>query len=158
MFFRNEINVKKYLLLLSVVVMGLAAACTSKPALETMAYKRLPKALEAKMSEELSISGGADIHEPVTMYASDSLCIIQFMAVVKDPQYEGYCFPVRYAFVRDMVLSYATGRPAYAEYMSGCSVMDKDEIKATKARYKEKAKSNYDYYVAFAIPVAPEDL
>lgn len=142
------------LILLALMVSG----CAGTPGLEKIAYGRLSKVLERTMVEELSISGGAEIVSPVTMYSCDSLCIIQFKAVVKDPKYEGYSFPVRYAFVRDMVMSYALGHPVYAEKMTGCPDMNPKERKEAKAKFKEKAQENYTYYASISNFVPSEDL
>ena len=142
------------LILLALMVSG----CAGTPGLEKIAYGRLSKVLERTMVEELSISGGAEIVSPVTMYSCDSLCIIQFKAVVKDPKYEGYSFPVRYALLRDMVFSRAYGRPVYSEKMTGCPDMDRKEIKKAKADFKKNAQANYTYYAAVSNLVASEDL
>lgn len=136
----------------------MASGCSRTPGLERMAYERLPKVLERTMMEELSIPGGAEIISPMTLYSCDSLCIIQFKAVVKDPKYEGYSFPVRYAFVRDMVMSYANGHPVYAEKMTGCPDMTPKEMKEAKAKFKEKAQENYTYYASVSDFVPSEDL
>ena len=149
-------RMKRILTLITFALMILG--CARTPKLERMAYARLPKALETTMMEELSIPGGADILSPETMYSCDSLCIIQFKAVVKDPKYEGYSFPVRYALLRDMVFSRAYGRPVYSEKMTGCPDMDRKEIKKAKADFKKNAQANYTYYAAVSNLVASEDL
>ena len=145
-------------LFVSLALAVLAMACTKTPALEKMAYQRLPKILERTMLEELSIPGGADIVAPTTVYSCDSLCIIQFKAAAKDAQYEGYSFPVRYALVLDVIMSHAVGHPVYGEFITGCPDMDKAELKELKAKYKKDAVKNYAYYSAMSFPIAPEDL
>ena len=55
---------------------------------------RLPKALESAMEDQMSVKGGAQIQSPETIYDSDSLCIIHFQAVAKDPTGKDYSFPV----------------------------------------------------------------
>ena len=73
--------------------------------------QRLPKSLENAVLQELSIPGGAEISSLQTVYVCDSLCIILFEAVAKDPSGKELRFPVRYALVRDGIMSAATGRP-----------------------------------------------
>ena len=89
----------------------MASGCSRTPGLERMAYERLPKVLERTMMEELSIPGGAEIVSPMTLYSCDSLCIIQFKAVARNPEAQGYSFPARYFLVKDMMFSRAYGYP-----------------------------------------------
>ena len=133
-------------------------ACTTTPEMEVLAYKRLPKALERKTVEELSMPGGVDIVSPETLYASDSLCIIQCKAVARDAQLDGYSFPVRYILVRDVVMSHAMGRPVYEECVTGGFELTRKEVKDLKARYKKESARYYTHYAAAGEPVNPEDL
>ena len=151
---------KRKLLLTLLAAVALAAACTQTqtPGLEELAYKRLPKAVDRAMVEELSISGGADVVSPVTLYSCDSLCIIQLTVSAKNPEYEGYSFPARYAFVKDMVLSHAYGTPVYSEKITGCPDLSEKEIEEIKGQFKRDADKLYVYYSAVALLVNPEDL
>ena len=144
--------------LISLALILFSIACTATPDLEVLAYRRLPKTLERKMEEELSLTGGADIVSPETLYASDSLCIIQCKAVARDAKSDGYSFPVRYILVRDVVMSHAMRRPMYEEYLAGGVELTKEETKDLKARYKKESTRYYTYYAAVGEPVNPEDL
>lgn len=150
---------KRIVPLLSLAILLMVIGCSPKPvSLEEKALSRLPKALEQAMVEDLSLSGGAEIVSPEILYSCDSLCIIQFKAVAKNPEAEGYSFPVRYVFLQDMVLSHAYGRPVYAEKMSGAPDMTPEEIQKTQAEYQRDAKKAYAYYSSTANVIAPEDL
>lgn len=149
---------KRIVPLLSCALLAIALGCSTSPELEKTAFSRLPKALEEAMMEDLSMSGGADIESPVVLYSCDSLFIVQFKAVAKDPQWKGYSFPVRYVFVRDMVLSHAYGHPVYGEKLSGCPEMDEKDIHEEKAKFKKDADKAYTFYVSTAKQLSPEDL
>lgn len=141
------------------VLLALAVGCaTPSERIEDKAFSRLPKALEEAMMEDLSLSGGADIVSPEILYSCDSLFIVQFKAVAKNPEAGGYSFPVRYVFVRDVVLSHAYGHPVYAEKMTGCPEMTPEEIAQAKAEFKRDAEKAYTFYVSTATLIPSEDL
>ena len=145
--------------LYSLVVFSMVAfSCTSHSGLEKKAMQRLPEALESAMEEQMSLKGGADIQSPVTVYDCDSLCIIQFKAVARDPSAKDYSFPVRYIFLRDVVMSAATGHPVYADMVVGCPDMDKEELASFKKSCIEKANELYIYYVGATIPIDSKGL
>ena len=144
--------------LLSCVLLALALACSPQPELEKKAFSRLPKALETSMEEGMFLTGGADIVSPVVLYSCDSLCIIQFKAVAKNPEAQGYSFPARYILVRDMVFTRAYGHPVYSEKLTGCPDLNEEEIKEMKAKFKNEAQQTYIYYSSTANLIAPEDL
>ena len=149
---------KRILPLLSCFLLALAVGCSSSSELEKLAFSRLPKALERAMIEELDLTGGADIVSPEILYSCDSLCVIQFKAVAKNPEAEGYSFPARYVFVRDVILSHAYGHPVYSEKLTGCPEMTKEEIKQKKAELQRDADKAYTFYASTANLVPPEDL
>ena len=148
----------KRIVLLPLILLLMALGCSTTPQLEKVAFARIPKALEKAMQEDLSLSGGAQIVSPEVLYSCDSLCIIQFKAVAKDSKGEGYSFPVRYVFVRDMVMSHAYGHPVYSEKISGAPEMTPEEIQKTKAEFQRDADKLYPYYSATATLISPEDL
>lgn len=149
---------KRIVPLLLGVFLAMAWACSSRPALEKEAFDRLPRALEKAMVEQMSMPGGAEILSPEVMYSCDSLCIIQFKAVAKDPKCEGFSFPVRYVFLRDVVMSHAYGHAVYAERVSGCPEMTPEEIQETKDQFHKDADKLYPYFASVASVIAPEDL
>ena len=151
---------KRKLLLKILAAVALATGCTQAqtPELEELAYKRLPKAVDKAMVEELSISGGAEIVSPVTLYSCDSLCIIQLTVSAKNPEYAGYRFPARYAFVKDMVMSYAYGTAIYSEKITGSPDLSEKKIEEIKEQFKRDADKLYVYYSAVATSVHIEDL
>ena len=151
-------GMKRIVPLLLCALTALAVGCSTRSEIEKSAYSRLPKALEEAMMEDLSATGGADIVSPVIIYSCDSLFIVQFKAVAKDPGLKGYSFPVRYVFVQDMVLSHVYGHPVYAEKITGCPEMTPEEIEQTRAEFKRDAKKAYVYYASTASPITQEDL
>ena len=140
------------------VFLAMAWACSSRPALEKEAFDRLPRALEKAMEEQMSMPGVAEIVSPEVMYSCDSLCIIQFKAIAKDPKCDGFSFPVRYVFLRDVVMSHAYGHAVYAERVSGCPEMTAEDIRQTKDRFRKDAEKLYPYYASTASVITPEDL
>lgn len=149
---------KRIVPLLSVALLAFAIGCSHQSELEKVAFSRLPKALEQAMEVDLSLSGGATIASPDILYSCDSLCIIQFKAVAKSPEAEGYSFPVRYVFVRDVVMSHAYGHPVYAEKLSGAPEMTPEEIQQAKDEFQRDAGKLYPFYSSTATPINPEDL
>lgn len=149
---------KRIVPLLLSVFLAMAWACSSRPALEKEAFDRLPKALEKAMEEQMSMPGGAEIVSPEVMYSCDSLCIIQFKAIAKNPQAKGFSFPARYVFLKDVIMSHAYGHPVYAERVSGCVEMTPEEIKETKDKFLKDAEKIYSYFASTASLISPEDL
>lgn len=149
---------KRIVPLLLSVFLAMAWACSSRPALEKEAFDRLPKALEKAMEEQMSMPGGAEIVSPEVMYSCDSLCIIQFKAIAKNPQAKGFSFPVRYVFLKDVVMSHAYGHPVFAERVSGCVEMTPEEIRQTKDKFLKDAEKIYSYFASTASLISPEDL
>lgn len=149
---------KRLVPLLSCALLALALGCSSTPELEKIAFSRIPKVLERTMLEEMELSGGANIVSPVVLYSCDSLCIIQFKAVAKNPEANGYSFPARYFLVRDMVFSRAYGYPVYSEKMTGCPDLDEKEIQEIKAKFKKEGQQTYIYYSSTSELIPPEDL
>lgn len=143
---------------LCLAVTLLAASCSSRKGLEGMAMERLPKALEKAMEDQMSLKGGAKIQSTETIYNCDSLCIIHFQAVAKDPSGKDFSFPVRYVFLHDAFLSAAKGHPVYSEMVTGRQDMDREEIKNLKESCREKSDELYVYYSGVATPINPEDL
>ena len=141
---------RKIVLLSVFSLLALIVGCARTPEIEKLAMARLPAALQTAMQESMSVAGGMEITEPEILYSCDSLCIIQFKAVANAPEMEGYSFPARYAFVRDVVLSHAYGHPVYSEKLTGCPEMSKKEIKEKKARLKKEADKLYAYYSSTA--------
>jgi len=149
---------KRLVPLLSCALLALALGCSSTPELEKIAFSRIPKVLERTMLEEMELSGGANIVSPVVLYSCDSLCIIQFKAVAKNPEANGYSFPARYFLVRDMVFSRAYGYPVYSEKMTGCPDLDEKEIQEIKAKFEKEGQQTYIYYSSTSELIPPEDL
>ena len=136
----------------------LACACSRHPMMEKLAMQRLPKSLENAVLQELSIPGGAEISSLQTVYVCDSLCIILFEAVAKDPSGKELRFPVRYALVRDGIMSAATGRPYYAESITGAPRMDSAENEEFKQYCRKEGTKMYEYYVSVGEYVDLEEL
>lgn len=149
---------KRFLPLLSCALLALALGCSSTPELEKKAFSRIPKVLERTMLEEMELSGGADIVSPIVLYSCDSLCIVQFKAVARNPEAQGYSFPARYFLVKDMVFSRAYGYPVYSEKMTGCPDLDEKEIQEIKAKFEKEGQQTYIYYSSTCNLIAPEDL
>lgn len=149
---------KRLVPLFSCALLALALGCSSTPELEKIAFSRIPKVLERTMLEEMELSGGANIVSPVVLYSCDSLCIIQFKAVAKNPEANGYSFPARYFLVRDMVFSRAYGYPVYSEKMTGCPDLDEKEIQEIKAKFEKEGQQTYIYYSSTCELIPPEDL
>ena len=143
---------------LCLAVLLLAASCSSRKGLEGMAMERLPKALGKAMEEQMSLKGGAKIQSPETIYDCDSLCMIQFQAVAKDPSGKDFSFPVRYIFLHDTFLSAAKGHPVFLEMVTGCPEINRKELKTLKESCHEKGNDLYVYYAGVASPINPEDL
>ena len=78
--------------------------------------------------------------------------------MAKNPEAEGYNFPARYVFVRDVILSHAYGHPVYSEKLTGCPDMTEEEIRQKKAEFQRDADKVYTYYSAIASLLSPEDL
>ena len=136
----------------------LVCACSSQPMMEKLAMQRLQKSLEKAMQQELALSGGAEIASPQTVYVCDSLCIIIFEAVAKDPAGQELRFPVRYALVRDGIMSAATGQPYYAESITGAPRMGSKESEEFKQYCRKEGTKMYDYYVSVGEHVDLEEL
>ena len=149
---------KRLVPLLSCALLALALGCSSTPELEEIAFSRIPKVLERTMLEEMELPGGANIVSPVVLYSCDSLCIIQFKAVAKNPEANGYSFPARYFLVRDMVFSRAYGYPVYSEKLTGCPDLDEKEIQEIKAKFEKEGQQTYIYYSSTCELIPPEDL
>ncbi len=138
------------------VLIGLiliVASCASTPGLEKKAMARLPKALESAMEDQMSVKGGAQIQSPETIYDSDSLCIIHFQAVAKDPTGKDYSFPVRYVFLRDNFMSAAEGHPVYMDMVTGSPTMTPGEVEKLKEYCAENSHDLYVYYAGVASPI-----
>ena len=138
--------------------MLLVLACASTPELEKIAMRRMPKALEKAMEKELSLSGGAEIVSPETIYSCDSICMIHFEAVARDSLGEEFRFPVRYVLVHDLFMSAATGHPVYSEIVTGVSRMDREEINDLKQNCKENGNQLFEFYSGAADPISKDDL
>lgn len=149
---------RRILLFISGVVLLLLQACSSQPAIEKLAMHRLPKAVEASLKRELSLSGQAEIVAPQTVYVCDSLCIIHCEAVTQDASGHEIRLPVRYVFLRDVFMSAVSGTPYYAELVSGAPYLDKKEIGLLKRSCAEDGAKIYITYTGIANPVRKEDL
>lgn len=145
-------------ILLCLLALLASACCKSKPVMEALAMQRLPASLEKAMLQDLSLPGGAEIISPETIYVCDSLCIIQFDAVAKDSLGQELRFPVRYALVRDGIMSAATGRPYYAESITGAPRMDSAENEEFKQYCRKEGTKMYEYYVSVGEYVDLEEL
>ncbi len=145
-------------ILLCLLALLASACCKSKPVMEALAMQRLPASLEKAMLQDLSLPGGAEIISPETIYVCDSLCIIQFDAVAKDSLGQELRFPVRYALVRDFIMSAATGEPYYAENIAGAPAMGAEEIEELKQYCKKEGAKMYSYYCSIADHVDLEEL
>jgi len=139
-------------------LLALLQGCSGTASLEEKAFSRIPKALEKAMEEELSMTGGGTVSSPEVLYSCDSLCIIQFKAVAKDPQWEEYSFPARYIMGQDMVLSHAYGHPVYFEKLTGCPDLSPEEMEETKASLRKEGDALYTFYASTANSIAPKDL
>ena len=151
-------GMKSLVPLFSCALLALALGCSSSSELEKKALSRIPEVLEQTMLEEMQLPGGAEVVSPIVLYSCDSLCIIQFKAVAKNPEAQGYSFPARYFLVKDMIFSRAYGYPVYSEKMTGCPDLSAKEIRETKAKFKKDAQQTYVYYSSTCKLIAPEDL
>ncbi len=131
---------------LILAMMGLAA-CHRETGLEKMALQRLPVGLEKAVRQQLPYTD-VRVERPLTLYDCDSLCVIQCEAVAKDAQGETVRFPVRYAFLLDVVMSAAEGHRVYCESVMGGPVLDEEEIRKTREVLAEKGTETYRYYLA----------
>ena len=151
-------RIKDIIFPLLAAVLLAAVSCSSGQGLEKLALKRMPKALEKAMEEQMYLSGGAKIKSIETIYDCDSLCIIHFQAVAKDPSGKEFSFPVRYIFVRDMFMSAAEGHPVYSEMVTGSPTMDREEVKKLKESCRENSDGLYVYYAGATTRIDSDDL
>ena len=151
--------IKNILYVFCLSAMLVAASCSSSPkGLEDLAMERLPEALEKAMEDQMSVKGGARIQSPEIIFDCDSLCIIHFQAVAKDPSGNDYSFPVRYVFLRDVFMSAAMGHPVYSEMVTGSPTMDRAEVNKFKEYCRETSDKLYIYYAGVAKSIETDDL
>lgn len=136
---------------LFVALTGLVA-CHRETGLEKMAMQRLPVALEKAVLEQLPYTD-VRVEKPLTLYDCDSLCIIQCEGVAKDARGETVQFPVRYAFLLDVVMSAAEGHRVYCESVMGSPILDEEELRKTREILAEKGSETYQYYIAASMPI-----
>ena len=142
-------GIVKYFLILALM---LPVACQRRTGLEKMAMNRLPVALDKAVREQLPYTD-VRVEKPFTLYDCDSLCVIQCEAIAKDPRGEEVRFPVRYAFLLDVVMSAAHGHRIYCESVTGSAVLDEDELQKTVEMMAGKGSETYYYYVAASTPI-----
>ena len=136
----------------------LAASCSSRNGIERMAMERLPIALEKALGEKSTIKQGARIQSPETLYKCDSLCIILFKAVGKDPDGNKVSIPVRYVYLCDVVLSAVKGHPVYSELVNVGQNTNRQGIRDLKKTYRDSADDLYLHYVGIATPIDSESI
>ena len=144
---------RKLFFVATVLTAFLLAACKPSSDLTKMALSRLPSVVTHELSEKENIRGEIKLADVKTVFDSDSLCIVQCVAVCTDSLGAETRLPLRYVFVRDAFMSLAKGRPAYNEGLFGANLLSEKEIEDMHKVIASGGPRSYDYYVGVTLPV-----
>lgn len=126
-------------------------ACKPSSDLNRLALSRLSSVVNRDLAEKENVEGEINLTSVKTVFDSDSLCIVQCLAVCEDSM--GTSFPLRYILVRDAFMSMAKGRPVYCDGLFGAKLLSDDEIKAIHKEIAEGGPRSYEYYVGITLPI-----
>ncbi len=143
----------KKVLLISACML-LVFACRHNSSLSELAIRQLPSSLDEAMREQMGTVDTPEIKDVKVIYDCDSLCVVQCRAGAKDAYGMIRSETVRYFFVLDTYLSYATGIPSYGDLVVGGKYLeDRKSIKTFQKEMTERPKEVYMYYLSASRPV-----
>lgn len=141
---------KKLITALLLLSTTLTISCRRESSLAKIATAQLPVSLEREMAEILDAVGEPRIEDLTIVYDCDSLCILQCKAYAKDRSGRDLYDTIRYIFVQDRYMSWATGRPVYHESLTGGKFLSDKEIKEFRKETEENAAARYNYYLGIS--------
>lgn len=131
----------------------LLVSCAREYGIEKRAKQQLPVSLEYSAD---MIERGAhqfEIEELKTVYANDSICLLQFqlrfLNDAEKPQLRDY----RYTYMIDLMMSRTMHQPVFLEKFSNILCLPDDLIKQCRKDVEESGESVYDNAIGSCFPV-----
>ena len=139
------------ILLLALVVSGLSC-CTSR-SFQKRAERQLPVSLRAELSFQGADTASIQIHHLKTVYADDSVSLLQFTAVYNDSTGAEQQLDLRYIYLFDRFMSVAEGRPVFNEAFRQIPCMPDKKIKEARRTARKTGESVYRSVFGATLPV-----
>lgn len=131
----------------------LMTACKPSSDLNRLAMSRLDSVVSRDLAEKENLEGTIKLTDVKTVFDSDSLCIVQCLAVCKDSLGTETALPLRYILVHDFFMSIAKGHTVYSEGLFGANLLSDDEVKGIHKEIAEGGPRSYEYYVGVTLPI-----
>lgn len=140
-----------YFLLLT----GLSVACTRHYAIEDRAKEQITSTMDDYVESYFPGKKDWRMEGLKTVYANDSLCILQCSAWIHDSLGVQVVRDYRYIFLVDMDLSRANRKPVFMEnYINTLCLTDK-EIRQDRRRVRKTRENVYYTVQGGCVPVTP---
>lgn len=139
------------------ILIAVAALCAMSCQREFQIEKRAKQQVYASLPSELeNICQGAHdwrIEDLKTVYANDSICLLQFTARFRDAQDEKRVRDYRYIYLMDMLMSKANRRPVFCEEFRNMLCLPDDLIRKCRKEVESSGESVYDASFGSCFPV-----
>ena len=139
-----------------IIIASLLLLCScseKKGSLYNEAVIFFPDRLKEAMNMYMGTVDTPEITGLEPIYDCDSICVLQCIASGTDAQGQKRSDSVRYIFVRDNMLSAASGRPVYLDNITGGRYLDKQGKKEYCDQIIANGTNQYSYFLGICEPV-----
>ncbi|MBQ9311011.1 MAG: hypothetical protein IJ222_09180 [Bacteroidales bacterium] len=134
---------KKYVIALMLLA---AIGCCRRGELEKRAQDQLPVSMEYHLQDYYPGMSAWRIEDVKTVYANDSIVLLQCTARFRDASGEKTVRDYRYIYKIDMDLSWAEGRAMFAEAFVNILCLSDKQIADYRKRVRKTGTSIYEHY------------
>ena len=144
---------RRTLIIFTILSFVTLLACHKESKLERLARENLPGKLAEMTERTLGTSEGMEIKDIQVIYDCDSLCILQCRSFAKDTSGYDVSKDIRYFFLHDRFMSFATGTPVYCHTVQGADYLSKEGIREFKEKMDKGGRERFMFCLAMCDPV-----
>jgi hypothetical protein len=138
-------------LVLSVIIFS---SC-GKKSLVDKAADQMKVTIDSLVVERYGDATDLVVSEVKTVYANDSICLLQCVVNMKDVEGKSQKLEYRYIYLIDMFMSRLSGKAVYNEALQDFPCMPDSLIRKSQQDVVEKGESVYDDLFGYTFPVHP---
>ena len=143
------------ILLFIFIILPLFSSC-SQTSLLDKAEEYLPTALEKKIKADYGEFDKKEIYDLKTIYANDSICLLQCRVNLTDKYGKKQMLEYRYIYLIDMFTSKIARKVVFSDCVMDVPCMPDELIKKSQEEVVRRNESVYDYLYPLTIHIKGE--
>ena len=137
---------KLFFFLVVSFTLSLAVSCTRHHIIESRAHSQVEPSLVRELEDFVPTAANIRCLDAETVYANDTICILQLTANYDTAQQKNILEEVQYVYYVDMLLSRYYGKPIYREEFRNVPPMTRKEIKDSARKVRRTGENVYNSF------------